>query len=84
VVGCGLIAVGPTAALNWRLALFLTGSGLNVACINMALAQRFTPEDSRREGVFLWNYAGMAQGFSIGLLLPAIANSPRITRACFR
>jgi hypothetical protein len=30
--------------------LLLTGSGLNVTCINMMLTQRFTPEDPRREG----------------------------------
>jgi POT family proton-dependent oligopeptide transporter len=48
------------------LALFLTGSGLNVTCINMMLTQRFTPEDPRREGAFLWNYAGMNVGFFVG------------------
>src|SRR4030095_3808202 len=46
--------------------LFLTGSGLNVTCINMMLTQRFTPEDPRREGAFLWNYAGMNVGFFVG------------------
>ena len=66
VFGCGLIAMGSTASLYWGLALFLTGSGLNVTCINMMLTQRFTPEDSRREGAFLWNYAGMNLGFFIG------------------
>jgi POT family proton-dependent oligopeptide transporter len=66
VLGCGLIAMGSAAALYWGLALFLTGSGLNVTCINMMLTQRFTPEDSRREGAFLWNYAGMNLGFFIG------------------
>ena len=48
------------------LALFLTGSGLNVTCINMMLTQRFTSEDPRREGAFLWNYAGMNVGFFVG------------------
>src|SRR5207244_8093515 len=28
--------------------------------------QRFTPEDPRREGAFLWNYAGMNVGFFVG------------------
>ena len=65
VVGCGLIALGTTPMLYWGLALFLTGSGLNVTCINMMLTQRFTPEDSRREGAFLWNYAGMNLGFFV-------------------
>ncbi|WP_113066151.1 oligopeptide:H+ symporter [Oleiagrimonas sp. MCCC 1A03011] len=66
VFGCGLIALGTSAMLYWGLALFLTGSGLNVTCINMMLTQRFTPDDTRREGAFLWNYAGMNLGFFIG------------------
>jgi POT family proton-dependent oligopeptide transporter len=52
--------------MYWGLALFLTGSGLNVTCINMMLTQRFAPEDQRRESAFLWNYAGMNIGFFIG------------------
>jgi len=66
VVGCALIAMGSTAMFYWGLALFLTGSGLNVTCINMMLTQRFKPEDIRREGAFLWNYAGMNVGFFVG------------------
>jgi POT family proton-dependent oligopeptide transporter len=66
VVGCGCIATGTLALFYIGLALFLTGSGLNVTCINMMLTQRFTPEDPRREGAFLWNYAGMNVGFFVG------------------
>jgi POT family proton-dependent oligopeptide transporter len=66
VFGCACIAGGTVALLYWGLALFLTGSGLNVTCINMMLTQRFKPEDNRREGAFLWNYAGMNLGFFIG------------------
>ncbi|MBV8037236.1 peptide MFS transporter [Roseateles sp.] len=66
VLGCGAIAGGSLAGLYWGLALFLTGSGLNVTCLNMMLTQRFTPEDDRREAAFLWNYAGMNVGFFIG------------------
>jgi proton-dependent oligopeptide transporter, POT family len=66
VLGCGTIALGTMAAMYWGLALFLTGSGLNVTCINMMLTQRFAPEDERRESAFLWNYAGMNIGFFIG------------------
>jgi proton-dependent oligopeptide transporter, POT family len=66
VVGCACIAGGTVALLYWGLALFLTGSGLNVTCINMMLTQRFAPEDARREGAFLWNYAGMNVGFFVG------------------
>ena len=66
VVGCACIAAGTLALLYWGLALFLTGSGLNVTCINMMLTQRFAPTDIRREGAFFWNYAGMNVGFFIG------------------
>ena len=66
VLGCASIAIGTTAAMYWGLALFLTGSGLNVTCLNMMLTQRFSPDDERRESAFLWNYAGMNIGFFIG------------------
>lgn len=66
VFGCGSIALGTPASFYWGLALFLTGSGLNVTCINMMLTQRFAPEDPRREGAFIWNYAGMNIGFFVG------------------
>jgi POT family proton-dependent oligopeptide transporter len=66
VIGCGCIAGGTLALFHIGLAFFLTGSGLNVTCINMMLTQRFTPEDPRREGAFLWNYAGMNVGFFVG------------------
>jgi len=66
VFGCACIATGTLPLFYTGLALFLTGSGLNVTCINMMLTQRFTPEDPRREGAFLWNYAGMNVGFFVG------------------
>jgi len=66
VIGCACIATGTLALFYVGLALFLTGSGLNVTCINMMLTQRFTPEDPRREGAFLWNYAGMNVCFFVG------------------
>ena len=53
VFGCACIATGTLPLFYVGLALFLTGSGLNVTCINMMLTQRFTPEDPRREGAFL-------------------------------
>ncbi len=66
VLGCAAIAGGSLAGLYWGMALFLTGSGLNVTCLNMMLTQRFAPDDHRREGAFMWNYAGMNVGFFIG------------------
>ena len=66
VIGCACISLGSHAMFYIGLALFLTGSGLNVTCINMMLTQRFTSDDPRREGAFLWNYAGMNVGFFVG------------------
>lgn len=66
VIGCFLIASAGVTGLYWGLAMFLTGSGLNVTCLNMMLTQRFAPDDHRRESAFLWNYAGMNLGFFIG------------------
>ncbi|MCX5773816.1 MAG: oligopeptide:H+ symporter [Fusobacteria bacterium] len=49
------------------LAIFLTGSGLNVTCMNCMVTQLFDdPSDVRREKAFLWNYSGMNVGFFIG------------------
>jgi len=76
VFGCGTIAFGTADAMYWGLALFLTGSGLNVTCINMMLTQRFAPEDDRRESAFLWNYAGMNLGFFFGF---AVAGHYQLT-----
>ena len=66
VMGCACISTGTLALFYVGLALFLTGSGLNVTCINMMLTQRFSSDDPRREGAFLWNYAGMNVGFFVG------------------
>jgi len=76
VFGCACISGGTVGMLYWGLALFLTGSGLNVTCINMMLTQRFAPADIRRETAFLWNYAGMNLGFFIGF---AVAGHYQLT-----
>jgi len=66
ILGCVLLSIPSTTFLYWGLAAFLTGSGLNVTCINCMLTQRFSPEDKRRESAFLWNYSGMNIGFFAG------------------
>jgi POT family proton-dependent oligopeptide transporter len=81
VLGCACIAGGTAALLYWGLALFLTGSGLNVTCINMMLTQRFAPQDLRRESAFMWNYAGMNVGFFIGY---AVAGHYQLTESYAR
>jgi len=66
VVGCAILALTTQSSLYWGLAFFLTGSGLNVTCINMMVTQLFAPEDKRRESAFIWNYSGMNIGFFLG------------------
>ncbi len=62
-----LLLMSPTPfMLYWGLALFLTGAGLNVTCLNCMVTQLFEPNDKRREAAFLWNYSGMNIGFFVG------------------
>jgi POT family proton-dependent oligopeptide transporter len=83
VIGCWLIATAGVSGLYWGLAMFLTGSGLNVTCLNMMLTQRFRPEDERRESAFLWNYAGMNLGFFIGFAVAGYFQLSESYRALF-
>jgi POT family proton-dependent oligopeptide transporter len=62
VFGCAAIALGTADAMYWGLALFLTGSGLNVTCINMMLTQRLAPEDDGREKNNMWAYLSLMLG----------------------
>lgn len=72
IIGCILLSVGTVSYLYYGLAAFLTGSGLNVTCVNCMLTQRFSPQDNKRETAFLWNYAGMNMGFFVGFSLSGI------------
>lgn len=64
--GCAILSIPSYYALLWGVAIFLSGCGLNVICINCMLTQLFDPHDKRRESAFLWNYSGMNFGFFIG------------------
>lgn len=72
VIGCILLSLGELQLVYYGLAVFLTGSGLNVTCLNCMLTQRFAPNDTRRETAFLWMYAGMNIGFFIGFSLSGV------------
>ncbi|NGX34021.1 MAG: Dipeptide and tripeptide permease B [Candidatus Anoxychlamydiales bacterium] len=65
-LGCYILS---TYQLYLGLAVFLSGTGLNVTCINCLLTQFFKPHDKRRERAFLWNYSGMNIGFLIGFTI---------------
>lgn len=69
LAGCLLISVPDTSYLLWGLAVFLSGAGLNVTCINCMVTQLFEPNDKRREAAFLWNYSGMNIGFFVGFAI---------------
>jgi proton-dependent oligopeptide transporter, POT family len=68
IAACALLYLSGShlAFLYWGLALFLTGCGFNVTCINCMLTQLFDAQDHRRETAFYWNYSGMNVGFFIG------------------
>lgn len=66
VIGCLILAITTVNCMFIGLAIFLTGSGLNVTCVNMLVTQFFEPNDKKRENAFLWNYACMNIGFFIG------------------
>ncbi|MFT4057980.1 MAG: oligopeptide:H+ symporter [Legionella sp.] len=72
VIGCILLSFSTVNFLYYGLAVYLTGSGLNVTCLNCMLTQRFAPDDPRRETAFLINYAGMNVGFFIGFSMSGI------------
>jgi len=72
VIGCILISFLSLYSLLWGLAFFLSGSGLNVTCINCMLTQFFEPHEKRRETAFLWNYSAMNVGFLIGFTVGGI------------
>ncbi|NGX64016.1 MAG: Dipeptide and tripeptide permease B, partial [Candidatus Anoxychlamydiales bacterium] len=64
--GCFILS---TNQLYFGLAVFLSGTGLNITCINCLLTQFFKPHDKKREKAFLWNYSGMNIGFLIGFTI---------------
>lgn len=69
IIGCIVLSFCEASLLYYGLAAFLSGSGLNVTCVNCMLTQRFAPEDTRRETAFIMNYAGMNIGFFVGFSL---------------
>ncbi|MBF5059779.1 peptide MFS transporter [Candidatus Neptunochlamydia vexilliferae] len=71
-LGCFVLALMSLESLYWGLAIFLTGCGLNVTCINCMVTQLFEPHDKNRETAFLWNYSGMNIGFLIGFTLSGL------------
>jgi proton-dependent oligopeptide transporter, POT family len=70
LLACFIIAQTTYTSLMIGLAIFLTGSGLNVTCMNGMMNQLFdNPDDPKREKAFLWNYSGMNIGFFLGFTI---------------
>jgi len=72
VVACVCLSSPSVEHLYIGLALFLTGCGLNVPCINMMLTQQFVGDGNERETAFFWNYAGMNIGGFLGFTIAGI------------
>lgn len=83
IVGCFFIANPTVNSLVWGLALFLSGAGLNVTCINCMVTQLFEPDDKRRESAFLWNYSGMNLGFFLGFSISGYLHNQHAYQALF-
>ncbi len=71
-LGCTILSMVSLDSLYWGLAIFLTGCGLNVTCVNCMVTQLFEPHDKNRESAFLWNYSGMNIGFFIGFTMSGL------------
>lgn len=69
IIACCLLSIPSKSMLYLGLATFLTGSGLNVTCLNCMVTQRFKPDDTRRENAFFWVYSGMNIGFFAGFTI---------------
>lgn len=83
VIACVFLSSPSIEHLYIALALFLTGCGLNVPCINMMLTQQFEGDDKERETAFFWNYAGMNIGFFLGFTLAGIFQASLATTYYF-
>ncbi|TNF69176.1 MAG: MFS transporter [Gammaproteobacteria bacterium] len=63
------VAMDDVNVILGGMALFVTGSGLNVSCVNMMLIQLFKQNDERRRIAFSINYSCMNLGFIIGFII---------------
>lgn len=72
VIACAILSIPSKTMLYIGLAIFLTGSGLNVTCLNCMVTQLFKPKDTRRENAFFWIYSGMNIGFFTGFTISGL------------
>ncbi len=72
IIACSILSIPSQTMLYLGLAIFLTGSGLNVTCLNCMVTQLFKPDDTRRETAFFWIYSGMNVGFFTGFTISGL------------
>jgi proton-dependent oligopeptide transporter, POT family len=67
----GLIAIASSnlTIILAGMGCFITGSGLNVSCINMMITQSFESHDMRRRTAFSVNYSCMNIGFLLSFVV---------------
>ncbi len=72
IIGCLILSLNTLPSLYIGLAFFLTGSGLNVTCMNCMVTQRFNDNHKQREQAFFYLYSAMNVGFFSGFTLSGI------------
>ena len=83
VIGLFLIAFHTHSIILIGMAVFITGSGLNVSCINMMLTQLFSQDDKRRRIAFSINYSFMNIGFVLSFVIAGILQSYNLYSPAF-
>ena len=83
IVGLFGIASGTYWAILAGMAAFVTGSGLNVSCINMMLTQLFAAQDRHRRIAFSLNYSFMNIGFLMSFVVSGYLQQHNLYDAAF-
>lgn len=83
VVGLSLISIHSHFVILSGMAVFITGAGLNVSCINMMLTQLFAQNDERRRVAFSINYSFMNIGFFLSFLVAGYLQGHNLYSAAF-
>ncbi len=82
-IGLCLIAVHEYSIILIGMAVFITGAGLNVSCINMMLTQLFSQNDKRRRIAFSVNYSFMNIGFVLSFIVAGILQGHNLYSVAF-
>ena len=72
IISMFFIATTDKHLILMGMALFITGSGLNVSCVNMMLTQLFAANDKKRNIAFSVNYSCMNIGFVMSFIFAGI------------